>query len=140
MNQPKGLTVHFDPAEFAGPQDRQLLESLNLAMADLVNVVLWVWPSFKDDPSRTYEVIVDEIAEMVMGDVEDHRATALCEGADQVVDLCTRIYSHLEPSIRDLPDQLYDAVNSGLRSDLDSGIMHVLREIPQGKMLLLSMD
>lgn len=140
MNLPKGMTIHFDPEEFSGKMDEQMLERLNLDMLDLVNVVLWTWPAFKDDPARTYEVVIDEVAEMVMGDITDHRATELSESADQVVDLCTRIYTHLEPTIQDLPNQLYDSVISGLRSDLDSGIMHVLRDFPTGKALLLSMD
>lgn len=140
MSHPKSLILRFDPEEFSGRLDAQMLERLNLDMLDLVNTVLAVWPVFMDCPARTYEVVVEELFEMVAGDVDGNRATALSENADHAVELCTRIYTHLQPAIQDLPDQLFHAVQSGLRDDLESGIMHVMRSLEGSKTLILSMD
>lgn len=140
MNQPKGLAIHFDPEAFSGRLDQQLLERLNLDMLDLVNTVLSVWPTFMDCPERTYEVVTEELFEIVAGDVDGNRATVLADNADHAVELCTRIYTHLHPAIQDLPDQLYHAVQNGLRGDLETGVMHVVRSLEGSKTLILSMD
>lgn len=140
MNQPKGMALHFDPSEFIGDPDTDLLESMNLELIDLVNVVLLVWPVFQDCAGRVYEVVVEEVAEMVTSDPNGHPMAVLAEHADNVVELCTRIYSYLQPAIQDLPDQLYHAVQAGLRDDLEHGVMHVVHELPGTKTLLLSLD